>query len=311
MPIDKIEWIDIKDICAQKINPNYMSSGAFEALQNSIYRNGWFYPIIIGENEIYDKDLDIDDEMTKVKNIIMFDDDKHSSNGKTAYSIETSNDEIRNKYKYSVIDGQQRSSIIRLGTYFLLRDNYKIDEEKAKEPGEEMLKVIAKRTDCKIPTVKPIQKNTYEEDLATTMIMNQSRGTHRFDTTKQIVYDLMQKGKSIDWIAKNLSYPKESIQKIMQINGLRSAFDDIDESEYFWTPEKDYRFEANEKYYQRREMMNFIEKCGEEVDGKNYKEQAERLGFVLGNIRESDIELAPNGTRRQGRIIKGFIPTVD
>ena len=323
-PAYKIKKINITDIIAQKINPNSMTGKSFNALQQSIFNTGYTIPIVVIENENYKGEPDISN-LEKL-NLAIFGSKKdvRSGYGKDEFATAVSNEDIRKMFKYRVVDGQQRSSVVRLGTKYYIEDKedgskWRDKSKWPENPGREMLKFIAYRENFTIPCV--VLKGYNEiELLSTTILMNSARGSHRFETIKDIVYDLVNvSGMSEDWVSKNLFLDKDSVKRIIQLKGLKSAFDDIDNCDLAWNPETDSTYIKKLKWYLRREAMLFLRDYMSKDEIKSLKEDprdvAEKLGWnrelAEKSVRLSKMELAPNGARREGRIHNSFIPKFD
>lgn len=324
-PVYNLQKINITDIIAQKINPNNMTNKSFSALQQSIFNTGYTMPIVVVENPNYLKNKDCLSDIEKLNLAIMGNKtDSKSAYGKNEFATEVSDEDIRSMFKFRVVDGQQRSSIIRLGTKYYLEDKengqkWENEENWPKTPGRNMLKFLAWREDFSIPCT--VLKGYNEvELLSATILSNSARGSHRFETIKDLVYDLITiSGMSEEWVSRNLFLDKDSVKRIIQLKGLKSAFDDIDNCGLSWSPEMDPVYDKKLKWYLRREAMIFLEDYMTKDEISALKEDprdiAERFGWdrelAEKSPRLSKMELAPNGARRHGRLHNSFIPSFD
>jgi ParB-like chromosome segregation protein Spo0J len=64
------------------------------------------------------------------------------------------------------------------------------------------------------------------ERMASTIRHNRARGTHNVDLMSNIVAELVEMGKSDNWIAKHLGMDIDEILRLKQITGLASLFKD-------------------------------------------------------------------------------------
>lgn len=323
-----IQGIPCWDICAQKTNPNSINSKAFEALQQSIFNNGYLFPVIVTKNPLY-KDKSNLTELELLDNMINSNDSK-SWNGGEKFSTELMDENVRAFYQYSVIDGQQRSSIIRLGTFYYLNKPSNWQSKKSEDwnngidiptnPGKDMLMYIAWRESFMVPSLV-LENKTELDMISTTVLLNQARGAHRFESMKDIIYNLVEEGKVDEkWISKNLFMDEESVRRIIQLKGIKTAYDDVENADLSWNPEDTYSYQQKEKYYLNREarawiLENYPENIKDIDNFEDYIHLADSLGFnslkQKKHGRNRPAHLAPNGTRLgtgEGRIVNGFIP---
>ena len=314
------ERISIFDIVAQILNPNSISPKAFDALQQSIFNTGYTVPIVIVENPGYEEESDNIDMLEKLTLAIEGGGSENRSGfGENEFATFVSDENIRKLFKYRVVDGQQRSSVIRLGTKYFMEDGEEKGEWKnpiPDKPGREMLKYIAWREGFTIPCT--ILKGFSEVQLlSSTILCNSAKGSHQFETIKDIVYDLInESGMSEEWVSRNLFLDISSVKRIIQLKGLKSAFDDIDNCGLAWSPEKDQEYNKKLKWYITREAKIYLKKYMTEEEIKYLKEDprdvAERYGWdrklAEKSPRLSEMELAPNGSRREGTLHNSFIP---
>lgn len=331
-PTYKVERISIFDIIGQRSNPNSMSSKSFAALQTSIYNTGYSFPILVVENPSYKPEREKElGKKERIEAVIEGGKDDHKSgvgSEDIVFATQVSDESIREMFKYQIADGQQRSSVIRLGTKYFMDDPAR--ERKAEEwsrgeniptdPGKEMLKYLAWREGFTIPCVV-LKGKTEVELMSVTVLMNQARGSHGLDSMKDIVYNLINvAGMSEEWVARNLYLDIDSIKRMTQLSGLKSAYDNLNEADLAWNPESDHSYERKQNAYLNREASKYVEKYlkehpevdqGERRDIGNIQEYAQSLGWdreAALKVKQSDVEIAPNGTRREGRIHNGFIP---
>ena len=111
--------------------------------------------------------------------------------------------------RYIVVDGFHR--------YTVMKNNKKI---RKREKG--MLPVVV------------IDKNLGDR-MASTIRHNRARGTHNVDLMSNIVAELVEMGKSDQWIARNIGMGLEEILRLKQITGLAHLFADRDFSRA-WEP---------------------------------------------------------------------------
>mgnify|MGYP000051513639 CR=1 FL=1 len=201
--------VDVRDIINQEFNPNIQSDKSFQALQTSILNTGYTFPILIAENPLYNPDLDPADK----PNIL----DRENR------IVEVRDPQIRQYFKYMVVDGSHRLSAI-------------IEN-----------KEIYEREDGKIPCII-LRNKTSQELMSAEILMNSSRGNHTLDGMKKIVSDLIASGMDENWIAKNLYLDKEAIKRYQVLSGLASAFKDEEGfSKDVWDPKADRNHERKNK----------------------------------------------------------------
>lgn len=331
-PTYQVRRIPILEIIGQRSNPNSMSSKSFSALQTSIFNSGYSFPILVVDNPSYIKERK--DELTpreRIAAVIEGGEGDHKSGvgqqDSTTFASQISDESIRELFKFQVADGQQRSSIIRLGTKFFMEDPN--SDEKAKSwlngkdipenTGKEMLKYLAWREDFTIPCVV-LEGKTEVEVMSVTVLMNQARGSHGLESMKDIVANLINvAGMSEDWVSRNLYLDLDSIKRMTQLSGLKSAYDTIDSADLAWNPETDGSYIRKQDAYLNREASKYVTSYielnpdvdqGAQRDIGNIQDYAESLGWdkeAATNVRQSEIEIAPSGVRREGRIHNGFL----
>ncbi len=104
------------------------------------------------------------------------------------------------KDKYIIVDGFHRYSIMKLH-----KDIY--DREEGCLP------------------VSIIQKDLSDR-MASTIRHNRARGSHDIDLMSNIVAELIEMGKSNQWICKHLGMEVDEVLRLKQITGLASLFKD-------------------------------------------------------------------------------------
>lgn len=330
-PTYEVTRVSVFDLIGQKSNPNSISSKSFAALQVSVYNTGYSFPIVAIANPSFKEERykEIGD-YDKIKQVVEGSsaDARSGVGSDTSFATQISDESIREMFPVQVTDGQQRSSIIRLGTKYFMEDE-KAEQKAEKwsngedipfEPGKEMLKYLAWREDFTIPCVV-LKDKTEVELMSITVLMNQARGSHSLDSTKEIVYNLINvAGMSEDWVSRNLFLDLESIKRMTQLSGLKSAYDNLDEADLAWNPETDGAYERKQDAYLNREASKYVAAyvaenpntdTGERRDIGNIQEYAESLGWdreAAIKIKQGESDVAPNGTRREGRIHAGHIP---
>lgn len=322
-PVYSIHRVSIEDIAAQKTNPNSMTAKSFAALQVSIMNSGYTFPVLVSQNEDYDPALDTLSIIDKINLIINGSLDDFKSGGKIEFATETSDIAISRYFKYRVVDGQQRSSIIRLGTKYFVEDGvsesllgkWVKNIDVPTEPGRMLLKYLAWKENFSIPCVI-LSGLSNVDSMSVTVLMNQAKGAHRFSTIKDIIYDLVNiEGKSENWVAKNMYLDIESVKRISQLAGLKSAFDDAENIDLSWAPENTKIYKNKLDIYIVREARIYLEDyltMGEIRRIHNIPEEAKKYGWDEKRARESakktKMELMPNGSRKHGSIHNGFVP---
>lgn len=330
--LTNLKSVPIFEIVGQRSNPNSMSSKSFSALQTSIFNTGYSFPIVVVQNPSFKQERY--NELTpkqRIDAVIEGGQNDHKSgvgSDETVFATQVSDESIRELFPYQIADGQQRSSVIRLGTKYFMEDpegpakaeKWAAGQDIPQEPGKEMLKYLAWRENFSIPCVI-LEGKSEVELMSVTVLMNQARGAHSLDSMKDIVYNLINvAGMSEEWVARNLYLDIDSIKRMTQLSGLKSAYDNLNEADLAWNPESDHSYERKQNAYLNREASKYVEKYlkehpevdqGERRDIGNIQEYAQSLGWdreAALKIKQSDVDIAPNGTRREGRIHNGFIP---
>lgn len=65
-----------------------------------------------------------------------------------------------------------------------------------------------------------------EDRMASTIRHNRARGSHNIDLMSTIVAELVEMGKSNDWISKHLGMDPDEIVRLKQVTGLADLFKD-------------------------------------------------------------------------------------
>lgn len=270
-PVYNIQRIKIWDIVGQTFNPNSLNSKAFSALQISIFNNGYVMSVSGAKNLIYDENYS--KTLTSKQKIDLcikgsVNDARSGSGGESdlVFATQVSDDNIRRAYPWQIIDGSQRSGIIRMGTKLFMEDK-NIENKISKwiknegipiNPGKEMLKYLAWRENFSIP-VAIIEGKTDAEMMSSEILLNTARGSHSIDSMKDIVSALVNEaGMSVDWISRNLFLDVESVKRMIQLSGLKSAFNDIELTDLAWNPEEDSSYKRKQLSYLNREAAKFI-----------------------------------------------------
>lgn len=258
-PAYSVQRIKIDDLVSQKVNPNSMTGKAWDALQVSIFNTGYTFPVIAAINHCYDPST----EGQEKPNLIEHSDGEVTFTNVGKVGTQVSNDEIAKYFKYRLIDGSHRTQIIRLGTYYFFNghdnsDNWFEGKEIPEEPGVDMLAYLAWRENFTIPCV--VLDIDEIKQMSAEILHNTARGSHSLDSMKDIVYTLINvAGMSEEWVAKNLYLDLESIKRMQQLSGLKAAFNDIDDTDLAWTPQKDKSYQRKMVAYLIREATTFIE----------------------------------------------------
>lgn len=328
-PTYNVQSINISDIVSQFINPNTMSSKSFSALQISIFNTGFSFPVVVVKNPVYDESTK--GAMTGYEKVCAVieggkGDAKSAVGSETTYATQVSDEELRAHYEYRLADGQQRSSTIRLGTKYFFEDPKREDKAKdwsegkniPEDAGKEMLKYLAWRENFTIPCVV-LEGFNEQQLMSVTVLMNQARGSHGLDSMKDIVSDLVNVcNMSEEWIAKNLFLDIESVRRMTQLSGMKSAFDNMNEADLSWDPYKDDSMKRKINTYLNREAGKYVKayleanpdcESGQNRDIGDIQEYAISLGWdreAAKKLKQSEVEIAPNGTRRESRIHNNY-----
>lgn len=177
-PVYGVKKIKVWDIVGQSVNPNSLTGKAFAALTQSIFNQGYAMSITCQENPIYNEDADTLPVYEKIKLVIEGGDNDAKSGG-GEYATQVSDENIREMFKVQIVDGQQRSSVVRMGTKYFLEDpnieekvaRWEKGEDIPEKPGEEMLKFIAWREDFSLPCAILSGKSDAEL-MSATILMN-------------------------------------------------------------------------------------------------------------------------------------------
>ncbi len=113
--------------------------------------------------------------------------------------------------KYIVVDGFHRYTIAR-------------ESKRIREREQGMLPVVV------------IDKDLGER-MASTIRHNRARGSHNIDLMSNIVAELVEMGKSDQWIARHLGMDVDEILRLKQITGLAALFKDHEYSRSWETME--------------------------------------------------------------------------
>ncbi len=95
---------------------------------------------------------------------------------------------------------------------------------------------VRKRVRGRLPVAVIGSDRTEREDrMAATVRHNRARGVHTVDGMSDIVLELSRRGRSDDWIAKELGMEPDEVLRLRQVQGLAELFGDEDFSEA-WEP---------------------------------------------------------------------------
>lgn len=265
-PVYKVARIPVWDIVGQSVNPNSLTSSAFSALTQSIFNQGYAMSITCQENPTYDKSSDTLPILEKIKLVIEgSESDSKSAGGE--YATQVSDENIRKMFPIQIVDGQQRSSVVRVGTKLFIEDPNR--EEKAAKwsrgedipdkPGNEMLKYVAWREKFSLPCAILVGKSD-SELMSATILMNVARGSHSLDSMRDIVNNLINvAGRSKEWVAQNLFLDIEAIDRMQQLSGLKASMTDIDDCDLAWNVKSDDSYKRKMDAYLSREAAKFVE----------------------------------------------------
>lgn len=101
--------------------------------------------------------------------------------------------------------------------------------------GKEV-RAVRKRVRGRLPVAVIGSDRTGKEDrMAATVRHNRARGVHTVDGMSDIVLDLARRGRSDEWIAKELGMEPDEVLRLRQVQGLAELFGDEEFSEA-WEP---------------------------------------------------------------------------
>ncbi len=300
-PIYEVLRVPVWCLVAQPFNPNSLNSKSFAALQTSIKNAGYAMCITACENQVYDPA--VAESLTPFDRIKMHiegaDNDAKSGTvtGDLAYATQISDTNMRRAFQYEIVDGSQRSGVIRMGTYLFMQKSTEEQENLANKwangedipenPGKEMLMYLAWRERFSVPC-SILKGKTDAEKMSATILFNTARGSHSLDSMKDIVSQLITvAGCSEDWVAKNLFMDLDTVKRMTQLSGLKKAYDKIDNASLAWNPLEDKSFERKQRGYLNREaskyvssyMANHPDENTNDRDMGDLVEYAKSLGF--------------------------------
>lgn len=94
------------------------------------------------------------------------------------------------------------------------------------------VRAISKRVRGRLPVVAIGSDRAAKEDrMAATIRHNRARGVHTVDGMSDIVLELSRRGRSDDWIAKELGMEPDEVLRLKQVQGLAELFADEEFSE--------------------------------------------------------------------------------
>ena len=92
--------------------------------------------------------------------------------------------------------------------------------------GKEV-KAVSKRVHGYLPVTRLNPERTEREDrVAATIRHNRARGVHQVDAMSDLVADLVKRGRSDSWIAKELGMDADEVLRLKQVTGLAELFRD-------------------------------------------------------------------------------------
>lgn len=272
-PIYNVKRVPVWDLVSQQFNPNSLNSKSFAALQISIFNQGYCMCITACENQLYDET--VASKLTPFERIKMHiegaenDAKSGSVTGDLAYATQISDADMRKVFKMEIVDGAQRSGVIRMGTYLFMQKSEAEQQKMASEwaagqnipedAGKTMLMYLAWRENFSIPCSVLVGKSDAEK-MSATILFNTARGSHSLDSMKDIVANLINvAGMSEEWVAKNLFLDLESVKRMTQLSGLKQAYDNIDAADLSWNPFEDESYERKTTSYLNREAAKYVQ----------------------------------------------------
>lgn len=281
-PVYNMTRIPIDDIVSQKINPNSQSVKSFDALTMSIFNTGYTSGVIAGFNADYDPSTEGKQRPSLLE---------HSDgigtfvSGEVKIGTQVSNDEVAKYFPYRLIDGSHRSQVMRLGKYWFENgyddsDNWFDGKNIPQSPGPAMLAYIAWREDFTIPVV--LLDIDEDAQMSVEVLQNTARGSHSLDSMKDIVYTLVVRSNmSMEWVSQNLYLDVESIKRMIQLVGLRSAVTEEGTApDLTWKPEDDPRWKKMFRGYMAMKANNFILKYQREHPGFEFSPRGDAIEFA-------------------------------
>lgn len=225
------------------------------------------------ENQLYDEA--VASKLTPFERIKMHiegaenDAKSGSVTGDLAYATQISDADMRKAFKMEIVDGAQRSGVIRMGTYLFMQKSDAEQEKMASEwaagqnipedAGKTMLMYLAWRENFSVPCSVLVGKSDAEK-MSATILFNTARGSHSLDSMKDIVANLINvAGMSEEWVAKNLFLDLESVKRMTQLSGLKQAYDNIDAADLSWNPFEDESYERKTTSYLNREAAKYVQ----------------------------------------------------
>lgn len=268
-PIYKLKKVKVWEVCNQDINPNILNKNTFFSLCLSIARYGITQCPCAYINNNYvgdDKVIPMWDRL----NLCLQGNEEILKSGCFSGEFNFANSlqgNDRNQFKYHLVDGTQRTSIIRMGTHYYFSLYKHCSKNWAKginipqKPGRMMLAYIAWREEFSVP-IAILDQITDENIKALTILSNDARGHHDFKTTRAIVTNLTE-SQGVDWVHSNLYMEKQKIRRMSGIDTLQNRNEDISD---VWCPETDPRYAELELMYKCKEAVErFNEKSAIEV----------------------------------------------
>lgn len=305
-PVYSIKSIPVWDIVAQPFNPNSLNSKTFSALQRSIFNSGFTMCVTTCTNKYYDEnERNKFSGIDRIKMCIIGSENDNKSGYLSTdmeYATQLSDINMRKAFKIELIDGTQRTGVIRMGTYLFLSLSKEKQIEKSNEwsngekipnkPGKNMLMYLAWRENFCMPCCVLEEKSDVNK-MSATILLNSARGSHNIESLKDIVAKLKNEaGMSEEWISDELFLDISSVKRMVQLSGLKQAYSDMTSSSLAWNPYTDDSYKKKQTLYLNRAAANYIKNYmkehGNKVDFERTGgiiEYAKTLGF-----NENDVE---------------------
>ena len=133
---------------------------------------------------------------------------------------------------------------------------------------------------------------------------------------------LNEYGVDRKWISKNLNIDIESVDRILQVHGLKSYFlaeDKENNMNISWNPEDSYSYQQKLKWYLNREALYWLDTNNisiprglKRTEIQDFaKEHGWDIEKVKNSVRQMPVVLNEYGIRRgknEGALINGYIP---
>jgi ParB-like chromosome segregation protein Spo0J len=117
-----------------------------------------------------------------------------------------------------------------------VEDGYEVVDGFHRHRVGKEVRAVRKRVHGRLPVAVVGTERTGKEDrMAATVRHNRARGVHTVDGMSDIVLDLARRGRSDEWIAKELGMEPDEVLRLKQVQGLAELFGNEDFSEA-WEP---------------------------------------------------------------------------